>query len=58
MKKQINAKFVLATITTLFLLGACGSTFAQNRGAITKQEIKDSIVERWTHNCDKATIAV
>ena len=36
------------------MLGAFNSTFAQNKGAITEQEVKDSIVDGWTHSCEKS----
>ncbi len=54
MNKQINAKFLMAAIATLFLLGAFGSTFAQKKGAITEAEVKAYFNDWWTHDCDKS----
>ena len=53
MNKQNNAKFLMTAIAALFLLGAFGSTFAQNKGAITEAEVKAYFADWWTHDCDK-----
>ena len=54
MKKQNNQHrqtLLPAAIAVIFLLGAFSSTFAQKKGAITEQEIKDYFVHWWTHDC-------
>ena len=53
MKKQIIAKFVLATIATIFIVGAFSSAFAQKKGAITEGEVKAYFTDWWTHDCEK-----
>ncbi len=52
--KQCCRYVLSAAITVIFLLGASHSAFAQNKGAITEQEVKDSIVDGWTHSCEKS----
>lgn len=54
MKNQLNQlRQILpaAAIATIFLLGAFGSTFAQKKGAITQEEVKEHFVHWWTHEC-------
>ncbi len=48
------ASLLPATITTIFIFGAFGSTFAQKKGAITEAEVKAYFNDWWTHDCDKS----
>jgi hypothetical protein len=57
MKKQNNKcrQFILlATITTLFLLNAFSSAFAQKKGAISEPEVKAYFTDWWTRDCEKS----
>lgn len=57
MKNKNNQRrqfFSLATIATIFILGAFSSIFAQNKGAISEQEVKAYFNDWWTHDCEKS----
>ena len=57
MNKQNNQRqqpILLAAITTIFIFGAFGPTFAQKKGAITEAEVKAYFVDWWTHDCEKS----
>jgi hypothetical protein len=57
MKNQNNQRrqyCLLTIITTLFLLVAFSSAFAQKKGAITEQEVKAYFTDWWTHDCEKS----
>lgn len=57
MKKQNSPRLqaiLLAIITSIFLLAAFDSAFAQKKGAITEQEVKAYFTDWWTHDCEKS----